>query len=72
MLYGNLKMFKERFKYYKRKSPVPDFGSVIDLDKNLQEFASHVNFLLLHKCNLSTLKYRNINSIIYYRYTKWT
>ncbi|XP_014085376.1 nucleic acid dioxygenase ALKBH1 [Bactrocera oleae] len=41
-------MFKERFKYYKRKSPVPDFGSVIDLDKNLQEFASHV-----HKVDLN-------------------
>ncbi|XP_018787311.1 PREDICTED: DNA demethylase ALKBH1 [Bactrocera latifrons] len=36
-------MFKEKFKYYKRKSPVPDFGSVIDLDKNFQEIAAHVH-----------------------------
>lgn len=48
-------MFKERFKYYKRKSPVPDFGSVIDLDTNFKEFASQVNLLLLTHCNSSTL-----------------
>ncbi|XP_011193128.1 nucleic acid dioxygenase ALKBH1 [Zeugodacus cucurbitae] len=35
-------MFKERFKYYKRKLPVPDFSSVIDLDKSVHEFAAQI------------------------------
>ncbi|XP_004525010.1 nucleic acid dioxygenase ALKBH1 [Ceratitis capitata] len=35
------KMFKERFKYYKRKSPVPDFSSVIDLDNNVFVSQAH-------------------------------